>query len=167
MGALTEVEIFDCLTSNLRRAADMAERLGREPKKGPNYLEFRAAVRLVESACKQVSVWRQDTRWLAVAFKMAECHKRAGDWLRGIKMPSGGRRLLRQGELHPVFMALAGALRAYAKDVDNLRNRKTGKSGMILPKPLEGPHRDTRPVHVSGVHFTPSGLIIPSAAVAA
>jgi hypothetical protein len=164
MGALTEAEIFDCLTSNLRTAADLAERLAREPKKGPNYLAFRAALRLVEGACKQASVWRQDTRWIAVGDKMAECHRRGGDWLRGVKMASGGRRLLRQGELHPVFVGLASLLRAYAKDVENLRNRKTGRSGMILRQPRAAPHRDTRPVHVSGINVLPSGLIVPSAA---
>ena len=167
MGALTEIEIFDCLVTNFRLAAEDADALAVLPFKGECYDRFRRELQLIEGACRQASAWREDTRWLPIGLMIAEVHTRAGDWLRGIKTPSGVRTLLRLVDLHPVYMAPAWVLRAYAKDVDNLRNRKTGKSGMILPKPLEGPHRDTRPVHVSGVHFTPSGLIVPSAAVAA
>ena len=92
---------------------------------------------------------------------MGQCHQKAGDWLRGIKMPDGNRIKIADGELHPAFVKLADNLRALLKTAENYRTKATGRSGMILPDVLRGPHRDTRP---AGWAPTSSGLLIPAAA---
>ena len=68
------------------------------------------------------------------------------------------------GHLNPLFTQLADNLRKGYAVAESFRTGKVNKLGMILPKPLPGPHRDTRPVHVSGYNVRPSGLVIPSAA---
>jgi hypothetical protein len=161
MGALTETEIFDCLATNFALAAEASDALAVLPLKGQSYDKLRKALRLVEGACKQACVWREDARWLPIGQQMAECHQRAGDWLRGIKMPDGTRRRLASGELHPCFHKLAEVLRAMAKMAQELKTRATKRSGMILPQPLPGPHRDTRPV---GYRRVATGLLIPQGA---
>ncbi len=161
MGALTETEIFDCLATNFRLAAEAADALAILPLKGESYDKLRKALRLVEGACKQACVWREDARWLPIGQQMAECHQRAGDWLRGVKMPDGTRRRINAGELHPCFKTLADMLRAFSVMARDLKNKATGRVGMILPKALPAPHRDTRPV---GFRRSPGGLFVPEGA---
>jgi hypothetical protein len=157
MGDLTESEIFDCLTDNFRKAASLCEDLARHPRKGPIYRELRDSLKLIEGACRQASAWREDTRWLRIGLLMAEAHKRAGDWLRGIKLPNGQRVKLAEGHLHPCFVGLAENLRAGERKAEEFRTRATGRLGMILPIEQPGPHRDSRPVG----YRRASGLIVP------
>jgi hypothetical protein len=165
MGALTEVEIFDCLKANFRLAAQLCDDLAKNPRKGLTYRNLRDALRLVEGACKQAAAWRADARWLKIAFLMGEAHKRAGGWLRGYKDGQGRNIKMADGHLHPLFVGLAENLRKGYVLAEQFQNRATGVVGRpILPTPLEGPHRDTRPVHISGYNVRPSGLVIPSAA---
>ena len=161
MGALTEVEIFDCLKDNFKSAIRHCEALATSPKKGTAYRALRTNLRLIEGACKQAAAWRQDTRWLRIAFMMGEAHKRAGDWLRGIKQPNGPRIPLAPGHRHPAFMGLAENMRKGLAIAEGYRTRATNHVGTVLPEPLPGPHRDTRPVHVSGFKARESGLLVP------
>ena len=146
MGALTEVEIFDRLSSSFKLAAELCDDLARLPLKGAAYDRLRKELRLIEGCCKQAAVWREDTRWLPIGKMMAECHQRAGDWLRGFKMPDGSRVKINAGQLNPMFEKLAENLRMLERLSWDMKNRATGQVGMILPTPLAGPHRDTRPV---------------------
>ena len=170
MGALTEVEIFSCLTSNFKLAAEHCEDLAKLPRKGPTYKKLRDELKLLEGACRQAAYWRQDARWLQIGLYMEEVHKRAGGWLRGYKNQAGQHITIREGQLHPLFMKLADNLRKGQAAAERLRNRKTGIAGTILPKPMRAPHRDTRPVQVMlppsapGERRTASGLIIPAGA---
>ena len=157
MGDLTETEIFDCLKSNFRLAAQCCDDLARLPRKGPTYRRLRDHLKLIEGACKQAAAWRSDARWYRIAFMMGEAHKRAGNWLRGIKNPAGPATKLAPGQLHPLFTQLAENLRKGYAVAESFRTGKVNKLGMILPQPLPGPHRDTRPVQV----VTPGGIIIP------
>jgi hypothetical protein len=169
MSALTEPEIFSCLAENFKLAAQHCEDLAKLPRKGPTYIKFRAELKLLEGACRQAAYWRQDARWLRIGLFMEEVHKRAGDWLRGYKLPSGQRVTHREGTIHPLFMKLADNLRAGQRQAENLRTRKTERTGMILPKAAPAPHRDTRPVQVlmpDGFQKRRSGLIVPSGAAA-
>lgn len=154
MGALTEIEIFDCMSENLRTAIDDCEKLATVPMKGLVYDRFRKALKLVEGACRQASAWREDTRWLPIGLMMEEAHKRAGEWLRGVVQPDGTRRMIPLGEKHPLFVKLAENLRALLKSVDELRTKKTDRIGMILPQV-------GAPI-VNGMLRRESGLIIPS-----
>jgi hypothetical protein len=159
MAQLTEVEIFDCLRTNLRLAAQSCDALAVHPRKGKNYTKLRDELRLVEGACRQAAFWRQDARWLRIGLFIAEAHKRSGGWLRGLKV--GNVRVpLAPGHLHPLFVKLAEILRAAYARADEYQTKATGRIGMILPKPGPAPHRDTRPV---GYRRSPGGLILPPA----
>ncbi len=164
MGALTEREIFDCLFTNFGEAAKLCDDLAVLPAKGPSYDKLRKTLALIEGAARQAAYWRQDARWLTIAAFVAEAHKRAGNWLRGAKRPDGVKVMLRPGELHPLFKKLAENLRAGQRRAEEFRDKKTGRMGTILPRPLPGPHRDHRPVSVvlPNYHTTPSGLILPN-----
>lgn len=169
MGALTEREIFDCLTTNFKLAAEHAEDLARLPIKGPTYELFRRELRLIEGACRQASAWREDTRWLPIGRMMAEVHQKAGGWLRGYKH-EGIRIALAPSQQQPLFLMLAANLRALLVAAEQTRTARTGRIGMILPDMLPAPHRDTRPVgwmHASGqfrIRSVPrNGIIAPTA----
>lgn len=164
MGSLTEAEIFDCLKSNFRLAAELSENLAVAPRKGPLYRQFRDTLKLIEGACRQAAAWRGDTRWLRIGLLIEQAHKRAGEWLRGIRLPNGTRMMLADGHRHPAFSHLAANLRMGMQRAEEFQNRATGRTGLILPKPQPGPHRDTRPVHVTVPPAVrrPSGLIVPA-----
>jgi hypothetical protein len=164
MGDLTEAEIFDCLSDNLKSAADSCEYLARSPKKGTRYIQLRKELKLIEGACRQAGHWRVDARWLQIGLYMEEAHRRAGDWLRGVKMPDGSRRPIVPGQLHPLFVKLAENLRAAHRVAEEYKTKRTNRVGAILPKPLAPPLRDTRP---AGWNKTPSGILIPDSVGAA
>lgn len=170
MGALSESEIFGCLSTNFRLAAEDAEKLAVLHRKGPTYRRFRDELDLIEGACRQASVWRQDTRWLQIGLLMAAAHKNAGEWLRGIKVEGQPMRVpLAPGHKHPLFMRLAETLRACQILAENLRDKKTGRVGMILPKPKAAPIRTQgRPSQIllpAHLCQTKSGLILPPGTV--
>lgn len=160
MGQLTEREIFSCMADNFGMAIQHCEDLASLPLKGPTYNLFRHELRLIEGCCRQASAWREDTRWLVIGKLMAAVHLQAGEWLRGVQLPSGRRVPVPFGMKHPMFLALAGQLRLLKRQADEFRTKATGKIGMILPEYTPGPHRDTVPVG-----WTPavggSGLILP------
>lgn len=164
MGMLTECEIFDCLETNFRLAAEHCEDLARKPRKGPTYRQFREELQLIEGACRQAAAWRSDSRWLRIGMFMGHAHRVAGEWLRGIKARNGQRVKLAEGQMHPLFMKLAENLRSGQKRAQEFRDRATGVVGRpILPEVLPGPHRETRPVgytKTSGGLFVPSGVAV-------
>jgi hypothetical protein len=162
MGQLTEKDIFSCLAENFRLAAEDCEKLARLPKKGRAYSSLRDKLELLEGACRQAAYWRQDTRWLRIGLFMEECHKRAGDWLRGIKVEGSPVRVkLAPGHLHPNFIELGKHLRAAEAKAVEFRDKATGKIGTILPEVGRAPHRDTTPV---GWRRSQGGLIVPESA---
>ena len=142
------------MVDNLRTAIDCCEKLATAPRKGRLYDRFRDALKLVEGCCDQASVWRQDTRWLPLGMMMAEAHKRAGEWLRGTKMPNGTRRPIPHGEQHPLFVMLAENLCGLLKVAEEFRTKATGRVGMILPE-VGAPFMD-------GMVRRESGLLIPA-----
>ena len=148
---LQEIEIFDCLRTNLKQAAEEARQLAWHPRRGHIYLAMCAHVGLAEGACRQAAVHREDARWLTLGMALSGVPKRAGRWIRG--MPSKAAR----SEAHRLFLKLGETLDKMAYDFDRLRDMATGHIGMILPEPL-ALSRDTRPVSVR----LPSGLIVPS-----
>lgn len=159
MGALTECEIFDCMTIHFRIAIEACEKLAARPTGNATYDRFRKALRMIEGTCKQANCWREDTRWLPIGKMMADCHQKAGEWLRGIKQEDGSRVAIAKGQLHPAFLMLAENLKALQKLTVQIRDQATHRVGMILPDVLPGPHRDTRP---AGWNRTPNGIIVPA-----
>jgi hypothetical protein len=164
MGALTEREIFDQMATSFRLAIEDCDALAAAPVDGVTYDRFRKQLRLIEGCAKQANTWREDTRWLVFIRLTSGCHQRAGDWLRGIKDPMTGLRTkIAPGTLHPAFEMLAANLRELQKLMIRMRDAATGRVGMILPEPLAGPHRDTRPAgwRAPPPNLTPGGLLLP------
>lgn len=143
MAGATEHEILDCMRSNLLAAAAHADGLALVPKQGPNFEAFRAELSTVESCCRQMAGFREDTRWLPLCLLIEEAHQRARRWIVG----HSSREL---------FLKLADNLRSLALTCDRLGTASTGRAGMILP---DAPRDDraNRPVAVR----RPSGLIVP------
>lgn len=162
MGQPTEQEIFDCLATNFRLAAQNCEKLAKSPKRGQIYLQFREQLGLIEGAARQAGYYRGgDARWLQIGLMVAEAHRRAGDWLRGVKQPGGGYRPIPEGKKHPLFMKLAEVLRAGQRKAEDLRTKRVNRTGPILPvmrQPTS--QRETSPV---GWRKTASGLVVPAA----
>jgi hypothetical protein len=156
MGALTEIEIAECLTDNFKSAADSCEYLARSSRKGPRYNQLRKELKLLEGACRQMAHWREDARWLQIGLYMEEAHRRAGDWLRGVKMPDGSRRPTTHGQLNPLFVKLADNLRGAHRFAEDMKTKATGRVGMILPKEKR-PDRDTVP---AGWRKSAGGVLI-------
>lgn len=163
MAQPTERDILDCLSENFRLAAENCEALATAPKRGRIYRDLRDQLSKIETCCRQMGYYRGgDARWLPIGRMMAEAHKRAGDWLRGVKQPGGGYRPLTEGQRHPLFLKLADNLRKGHKMANGLRDQKTGRTGPILPVVQPLPHqRETTPV---GWRRTAGGLVIPTAA---
>lgn len=128
---LTEKEILLCLKENLRLAAEGCDKLA-SGDRGTVYIEFRAQMKLIEGCCRQMSGWREDTRWLPFGLKVAEAQQKCGRWIR--ERQPGWR-----------FKGLGEILRnAYVQALE-LETKRTGRSGIILPKPAPL-IRDSRPV---------------------
>lgn len=162
MGALQESEIFSCLSENFRLAAEDCDKLAKRPKKGRAYSSLIEKLELLEGACRQAGYWRSDARWLALGLHMAEVHRRAGEWLRGIKVEGSPVRVkIAPGHIHPLFTKLAENLRAAQARAEAFRTKATGKVGTILPEAQPAPHRDTTPV---GWRRSSGGLIVPESA---
>lgn len=176
MSQLTETEIFDCLQTNLRGAAEDCELLAKLPAQGPTYQRFCERLKLIEGACRQAAYWREDAGgvgaplgfpgahgfealrmgetdsagWLDMAHMVGEIHKRSGAWLRG-HYP------------RELFLKMANVLKEMQRQLERRRTRPTGKTGIVTYPVRPGPHRDTRPVQaiLPGWRATPGGLVVP------
>ena len=149
MSDLTEVEIFDCVKTHLRAAAEHCLDLARKPLQGPSYVKLREELKLVEGACRQAGHWREDSRWFAIGLQMEEAHRRCGFWLRG-KHP------------RPLFAKLAEALVDAYNLVELLRTAKTGRRGMILPDSMTASAPRNTSFAGWETQIRPSGLIVPA-----
>lgn len=141
MAHLQEIQILGCLRENFRLAAEDCDRLARG-ERGPVYTRLRRELKLLEGACRQLAVYREDTRWLKSGLYMGACQHIAGRWLR--ERQPGWR-----------FTKLAENLRAGLSSVEKLATAATGKLGIILPEVQAAPHRDTRPISLSGIILPP------------
>lgn len=149
MGRLTEREIFSRLVESLRIAAECADALAINDMDGRDYATLREHLRLIEGCCQQASAWREDTRWLMLGRYAAECHARAGNWLR----PAVNPLTLAKVKLAPVhrnemFTMLAATLHEFLRGAMTLKDGKTGKVGMILPTAPAAERRVGAPVQV-------------------
>lgn len=150
----SENEVFDFLVDHFRKAADLCEALAVKRAKGGIYNDLRKTLEKIEDMCRVVHYMRQDARWLKIGIIMERAHQQAGDWLRGIPQkpnPDGSPRpalMIPDGERHPLFMKLAEYLREQEREAIRLKNERTGRVGMILPRMLTPPSVGHRPVTV-------------------
>ena len=145
MSDLTEVEILDCLKSNLKSATQKCKLLSHTPYRGVTYHELRKELKLIEGACRQMAYWREDTRWLQIGLLMEECHRRSGNWLRNFIKPSPVSKQL--------FLKLAENLCSVYVACSNLETKATGERGLILP--------ETIPADLSPFERAQNKLILP------
>lgn len=131
--ALTEREIFAGLKENYRLAAENARRLG-QGEGGPLYPNLRINLKFIEGACRQAAFWRSDSRWLALGAIAGRAANEAWQWV----APSKRHKMRKLADM------MDNGLRA----CEDLQNKATGRSGIILPDVLPGPHRENRPVQV-------------------
>ena len=164
MGALTEQEIFDRMSGCLKAAIDCCVHLATKPNRGWHYDKLRKNLRLAGDCCRQAATWREDARWLTHDKNLTECHKRAGDWLRGYKDQAGERIHYSRGDINAMFIKLAQVLSQLHNAVVDMRTRATGRSGMILPVVHREIRTQDRAVAVKlppGMMQRDSGLIVP------
>lgn len=154
MSDTSEREIFDCLVSNIKLAKAQCPILYRSPRRvGPSYEIMRKALIAVENCCRQACVWREDTRHLAIADKINQLRHKAGGWLR--QKPPEVRHFPMMEKLLDMLLISA----------EMLKNRRTGRVGMILPEVMPV-HRENR--HVRVANLPPSmtvskgGIILPA-----
>jgi len=162
VGYLTEIEIISRLMDELRIAAQAADDIAVRPRRGRNYRDLCDSLGSAEGACRQLAHWRGDYRWLKIGIMLHEAHRRAGEWLRGVKVKGqtrGATRLqMPMSEKHPLFIKLAEALRAMHSQAKAMKDAATGIVGPVLPEPVNLGRRVGAPVAVR----LPSGLIVPS-----
>lgn len=149
MSDLTELEVFDCLVSNFREAAEHCEDLALQHNRiaGQRYVKLRDNLMKIEGASRQAAMWRDDSRWLLIGQHAAECHKKCGDWLR---FKTRGR----------MFEKCAENMRMMLAAAQQMKDRATGVRGAILPAT---PKYD--PANRSVQVRTPGGLYLPAGAV--
>lgn len=125
MSGLTQQEILDKHGQCLKEGKDACTLLAKNADptyifpRGHLYGKLRRALTALEGSCRQMSMMRDDTRWTQLGFvyakalRMAQTKFNAQDWLGLGKM----------GDLFDIGL----------KRMDDLANRKTGKSGVIMP----------------------------------
>lgn len=162
MSTLTEAEIYDRLKTSIAEARDACKNLAVRSKEGRDYSALRDSLKLIEGCCTQMAVHRADYRWLPVGIKIAECHKRAGDWLRGFTV-NGTRVAWAKGVQNEAFIKLDQVLEQLGVMADKIRDEKTGIKGPILPASMlaTAPRKEGRLAMFNPSGKKPNGLILP------
>ena len=154
----SERQVLEQLKDELRVAAEECDQIAVHPFRGFIYDSMRQRLRRIETLCIQVGRYRDgDCRWFPIADLMAECHKRAGGWLR-----ASHSRDERTKDV-PLFRKLAENMRALRKMIVDLETRPTGHlGGRILPAVPKAPRRQNMPI---GWRRSRGGLLLPPALV--
>lgn len=133
MSDLTEREVLDRLETAIGDAVDACQTLAVHSIAGDPYNKLRQNLALIEGCCRQLAAFRLDTRWLPYGRMAAECHARAGGWLRGFKHAETGERIaVAAGQKNRLFIMLGVNLLDMRVAVLKLFNDKTN----VLSKPI-------------------------------
>lgn len=137
MSHLTENEVLDRMRTSLGEAIQASRDLAIRSRYGAPYQRLRDHLSLIEGCCRQMAAFRGDATWLPLGIMMAECHKRAGGWIRGYSH-QGVHIVMAPGQTNEVFLSLASKLSLMLGVVNAHAAAKTGTLGPVLPaKPLE------------------------------
>jgi hypothetical protein len=134
--SLQESEVVDRIRTSLREAIDASKTLAIASWRGVAYEKLRTHLGLVEGACRQLAIFREDYRWLNFGMRMAICHQMAGDRLRGYTK-NGIHITWTMGHQNEWFIKLAAELTYIADVLDKLVTAKTERTGPILPVPQD------------------------------
>jgi hypothetical protein len=149
---MDERQLLSALKEHLRLAADKCYEIARQPKSGPQFDAMRKALKVCEDCCRKVGSLREDARWLPMGLKMEEAHQIAREWLH--------RPTVKAKKL---FSGLGDQLMFFLAAIEKLETARTNRVGMILPKPLGAPLRESRPVQVIlPPRVSAGGVILPS-----
>lgn len=139
---IAESEIFKVLAENFRLSAENCEKLAWDPQRGRIYYTFMDQIKMIERCAYQAGTFREDARWFTISLQMGQVLRRCGAWMRGSRTKDERK------EADKRFKKLADILRKLQYECEHRRDAATGRAGMILPEPLEGPNRETRPVQI-------------------
>jgi len=162
--SLTEADVISRLKSSMREAIQASNDLAVKSRLGAPYQRLRDHLALIEGCCRQLAAFRDDATWLPFGIFAAECHKRAGSWLRGktIGGDAGQVHIFKTDhEKNQLFVKLAEMLTHILEAVDIKTNAATHTVGAILPKPPAEERRTGRPAFDHSVKRKPT-LIIPA-----
>jgi hypothetical protein len=126
MSALTEQEVLTKHAQSLKEGGDACLALARnaDPEylapRGHLYAKLKKALTELEGTCRQMSAYRDDARWLKLGFLYARA------------MRTAQAKFVSQNWL--AFRQLSELFTQGLSHMDDLANRKTGATGMILPK---------------------------------
>lgn len=164
MSDLTEQEVIDRLKQSIREAGQAAMDLASVSRRGPAYHKLREHLLLVEGCCRQLSVFREDTRWLNMGAAMHKAHELSGGWLRGFKHPETGMRIAFSPKMkNPLFVKLAENLAFMLVGVEDMLHKRTGVRGPILPALPAAERKIGSPTPVSlpaPLRKSPGGIIL-------
>lgn len=153
------------MAENCRLAGENCIRLAISPYKGKAYDDFWNEIESLVGCCRQAAAWRQDARWYTFEEWLIGVRMRSGRWLRGVKVGPGPSLRIPQNEIQTLFLRVAHKLAGKFAEINDMRDKATGRLGMILPKPVET-FRETRQHRVAdlpqAMRKAPSGLIVPS-----
>lgn len=141
---LTDVEIWDKLSSCLKACIQGCDNLAKLPAMGPTYRKMIVDLEELEGAARQFGTAREDARWNHFGWEMARFRQRIGD-------------AIRAHEPRMVFLSMKAMIEVYQGTALAMKDAKTGKRGPILPIQRPGPHRETRPVYVK----SQGGVLLP------
>lgn len=126
MSALTQQEILTKHTQCLKEARDACLSLARnaDPEyifpRGRLYGNLKRALQQLEGTCRQMAAYRNDTRWTKLGFVYARA-------MRVAQAKYVSQRWIAFKEMAEIFTQ--GLTR-----MNDLANKKTGRTGIILPK---------------------------------
>ena len=154
MSHLTEIEIFDCLSTNFKLAANNCIKLAVDPLKGRPYRELRSQLQLIEGACRQTANWRGDTRWLQIGMRCAQALELSKNWIIKYRFDTAF--------LHKLFTKLSEFLAFGYKLSEDLRTKKTSTMGPVLPSYMN--KTNSMPSNSTKMRISSGGIIIPEGA---
>lgn len=138
-----EHEEVDRIKTYTREAIEACKELAVRSRGNP-YKRLIDALHNIEGSCRVLGTQRGDYSWLPIGLKVAECHKRAGGWLRG-RVIHGIYLVQSPTELNQNFVMLAQVLQLLLDGIDKKYTAKTGKVGPVLPTPPAEERRVGRP----------------------
>jgi hypothetical protein len=125
MAGLTETEIFAKYVQSLKEARDQCVWLNTQQDpdligpRGWRYGKLRTALNELEGCCRQIAHFRSDTRWVRLGVVYARA-------MRTVQAKYIGQDWAAFGKLTELFDR-------GLRDMEELRNRRVGRRGAILP----------------------------------
>lgn len=149
MSDLTENDIFSCLIEHFREAEALCHKMAKTALRGRAYKRLIEVCKLIEGACRQAGHFRENHGWMVLGNEVHKLQIMMGGWIRAHYPREQAKKL---------FTLAAAKMARFAELAKIKKDKRHGRTGLILPTPGEGPARQ-RSVQVP--RMTPGGIIIP------